>query len=83
MRKRTKKEPPPHSGTIRVTWAQCPNRDCQSRAWDVWDVDFEQDQFCCGTCGRKLLQPVFLCTLIDIQVCPLIAKKKCRLRDVR
>ncbi|QOR55513.1 MAG: hypothetical protein UMS36scaffold28_3 [Phage 59_13] len=49
----------PHSGTIRISWAQCPNRECPSRDWDYWEVDFVEDAFSCGTCELSLERPLF------------------------
>lgn len=48
-----------HSGSIRVTWAQCPNRECPSREWESWQVDFWGDMFACGTCDVALERPLF------------------------
>jgi len=48
------------SGTIKVTWSQCPNRECVSRNFDKWDVNFDDDEFCCGTCETALERPIFL-----------------------
>src|ERR1041385_542135 len=47
------------SGTIHVTWGQCPSRECESRGWKVWDVVYDEDQFWCGTCERPLTRPIF------------------------
>jgi hypothetical protein len=52
-------ETPPRSGTISVTWAECPNVDCDSRAWTTWDVDYYADKFKCGTCQARLGRPIF------------------------
>lgn len=46
-----------------MTWCECPNEECSSRAWiDLggWDVDFENDQFKCGTCQKILEKPLFV-----------------------
>jgi hypothetical protein len=53
----------PHSGTISVTWAECPNVDCDSRAWATWDVVFDGDRFRCGTCQTHLGRPIFVCPI--------------------
>lgn len=71
-----KKKDRPRSGTMRITWAKCPNLSCSSREWAVWSVDFVEDAFECGTCQRKLLRPIFLCALeADPADCPLCKKK--------
>jgi hypothetical protein len=67
---------PRHSGTLHVTWAVCPNKECQSRDWDAWDVDYDHDKFKCGTCGMKLSKPIFLCPLLaEGTKCPLRKKE--------
>lgn len=48
-----------HSGSIRVTWAECPNRSCASRNFGEWNVDYEGDSFFCGTCETPLERPLF------------------------
>lgn len=53
----------PHSGTIKCTWAQCPNRGCKSRDWETWDIDFQNGDFWCGTCMTQLRKPIFGCPL--------------------
>lgn len=58
-----KKQTKPHTGTISVSWAECPNVDCDSRAWAVWDVIFDGDRFQCGTCSTPLGRPIFVCPI--------------------
>ena len=65
-----------HSGTIHVTWAQCPNRDCQSREWRAWDVDFKEDEFWCGTCETPLGQPIFYCPADTRHKCKAMKPRK-------
>lgn len=48
-----------HSGSIRVTWAECPNKLCPSRNFEYWNVDYHGDSFCCGTCETPLERPLF------------------------
>jgi hypothetical protein len=47
------------SGHIRVTWTLCPNRNCNSHEFEIWDVDFKADRFWCGTCIIELMPPCF------------------------
>lgn len=49
----------PRTGSIRCTWAQCPNKICTSREFAYFDVDYDQDKFFCGTCGYELTHPQF------------------------
>ena len=49
------------TGTIHVTWERCPNKKCASRSWPIWDVDFNEEDFKCGTCELPLSRPVFEC----------------------
>lgn len=57
--KSAKDDSGPRGGHIRVTWMRCPNRQCPSREFAYFDVDFEGDEFWCGTCERRLRKPVF------------------------
>ncbi len=57
------KEVPPRTGTIGVSWAECPNVDCQSRDWTTWDVVYKGDRFQCGTCQTHLGRPIFVCPI--------------------
>lgn len=64
-------------GTIHVSWASCPNRECPSRLWDIWDIDYEEDRFECGTCGEKLMRPIFLSQAsVREQICPYCLSKR-------
>lgn len=49
----------PRSGTIRCSWAVCPDNLCSSRDFGYWDIEFEQDEFWCGTCELILQKPIF------------------------
>ncbi len=49
----------PRSGTIRIRWQTCPGVKCPSWEFEHWDVDYEGDDFWCGTCLVKLMRPVF------------------------
>lgn len=59
MAKPKHSEDKPLSGRISCTWASCPDRVCPSRDFDRWDIDFEKDEFWCGTCGLILEKPIF------------------------
>lgn len=69
----------PRSVTLKVTWAQCPNRDCDSRQWEKWDIQVVGDIFCCGTCEATLERPVFL-PLIKGKKSANVLCGKCQLR---
>lgn len=49
----------PQSGALRCTWATCPNKECPSRNFAFWDIDYERDSYWCGTCEILLQQPIF------------------------
>lgn len=50
---------PRNSGRIKVTWADCPNKECPSRGWKEWDVVYAGGDFKCGTCEQRLRKPIF------------------------
>ncbi len=51
--------PLPYGGSIRVTWATCPNKKCVSRDFEHWDVEYNEMDFWCGTCETLLMKPIF------------------------
>lgn len=67
----------PRSGSIRVTWAQCPNAECASRDWAVWNVDFHESVFTCGTCDHRLMPAIFVSQeSFKRLMCPLCQKNR-------
>jgi len=59
MGRHTHEEGKPYTGCIRVTWATCPNKECASRDFMYWDVEYSKDEFWCGTCELLLQVPIF------------------------
>ena len=49
-----------YTGTVHITWAECPNAQCRSREWLTWDVVYYGMNFKCGTCQTPLGLPLFV-----------------------